>query len=759
MGEIQGGKNSPSARILRHFAVYLALTTVAIGQPLLQLYGENLAVFASARYQGSIVVWFALAVLMAPALVLLAIDTAASLLLPRYEQHVHHALVFFALWLAVMVILRSISFGPWVIDGLFTAAIASAVLFAYHSLSAIKQWLTLLSPIALVVGVVFGFAASDVIIPPKVQVLALNNTSGSSQKSIVQRNDVSVLWINMDEAPLWPLLNKTGDINASRFPGFAALANAGTWYRNVTGTSEMTTIAVPSILTGKWPLTSHKSPLLASHPKNLFTLMNGHIAFDVHEIATALCPYQVCNKISVSGGDDIATANASSAAEDKTTISGASRTGFISFLKDALVVTGHKILPEGLRKKLPAIDESWGGFLGESGNKETASTPITTTTAKPSHSGSSSASSESIVPKKPNTITNWEKNHAASQVPVVQEVVARAARASIPTLHFAHILLPHKPWLLAPDLRYSLPITDDPRITSGLLRRKEVYQSFLRQYIAFDKIVDEMVTSLKASANWDRTMIVVTADHGLTFMPGVPQRAPVNGSIHSSLEDIYRVPLFIKYPGQQAGDINDCTATSVDILPTVIAATGIDAGWKLDGADLAKSCPVRTARPIIWRGGSGTLTTGVDALLKRVDYYDKWITADGNVDDIFRSGLSGSLIGTSVPATAESEDKLTWKLYDRESYNNIGTGPLSLVVTRSRGTLTAHRDFSSKEEGLLVVDGVVVGIIDELARLKAGQTTFWGSAPNTRFLRPGIKTVEFWTADWTTSTPVLRRVK
>ena len=755
MVEFQGGYNSPSVRILRHFAVYLALTTVAISQPLLQLYGENLAVFASARYQGSIIVWFALVVLLAPSLVLLAIDTIASILLPRFEQHVHHALVFVALWMAVMVILRSISFGPWVIDGLFTAAIASAVLFAYYSLGVIKQWLTMLSPIALVVGVVFGFAASNVIIPPKVKVLALNDAYKTSQTSGVQRDDVSVLWINMDEAPLWPLLNKGGNINANRFPGFAALANAGTWYRNVTGTAEMTTIAVPSILSGKWPLTSHKSPLLASYPNNLFTLMNGHIAFDAHEVATALCPFQVCNKISVSGGDEIANANAVSAAGKTTSISGASRTGFISFLKDALVVTGHKILPEGLRKKLPAIDESWGGFLGNASENESASrTP--TIKKQPS---SPSPSPSTIVPQRPNTITKWENIYAASQVPVVQDVVARAARASIPTLHFAHILLPHKPWLLAPDLRYSIRLPDDPRYKSGLQRRQEVYQSFLRQYAGTDKIIGDMVTALKASANWDRTMIVVTADHGLTFIPGVPQRAPVNGNITDSLEDIYRIPLFIKYPGQQAGEINDCTATSVDILPTVIAATGIDAGWKLDGADLATSCPVRTARPIIWRDDKGAITTGVEALLKRVAYYDKWISADGSVDDIFRSGLSGSLIGTTVPATAESEDKLSWKLYDRDSYNDIGSGPLSLVITRSRGTLTAQRDFSSKEEGLLVVDGVVVGIIDELAGLKAGQTTFWGSAPNTRYLQPGIKTVELWTADWATSTPVLRKVK
>ena len=37
----------------------------------------------------------------------------------------------------------------------------------------------------------------------------------------------------------------------------------------------------------------------------------------------------------------------------------------------------------------------------------------------------------------------------------------------------------------------------------------------LAQYAATDSIVLDLVTSMKKSANWDRTMIFVTADHGI----------------------------------------------------------------------------------------------------------------------------------------------------------------------------------------------------------------------------------------------------
>ncbi len=734
--------------LLRHFAVYLALTTVAIGQPLLQLYGDNLTVFAAAKYEGFIVAWFGIVVLLAPALLLSLIELAGISILPRFKVLIHNGLVFAATWMVVLVVLRSISFGHWITDGAFTAAIAALLMFAYHSLNTIKSWITLLSPLALVVAVVFGVAASDVIMPPDVEVFALEE-----EPSAPRRDDVSVLWIHLDEAPISPLMNTAGEINAKRFPGFAALAKESTWYRNVTGTSQMTVVAVPSALTGKWPTDPKKPPILASYPQNLFTLMNGHMAMDAHEIATALCPKSVCSKISLSGGDEIANANATTTVAPEAE-SGPSRTSFSTFLKEALVVIGHKMLPERLRDNLPPIDESWGGFLGDL--EPEAISP--TTTAAPTLVDNTTLPKESIVPAKPNTVEEWKGNGAFTQVPVLQDVVARAARAAIPTLHFAHVLIPHRPWILAPDVRASRRLPNDPRKSENLARKIDNYQSLLRQYAATDVLIGDMVKALKLSGNWDRTMIVVTADHGITFIPGESYRDTVNPNNPAMLEDLYRIPLFIKYPDQKTGKIDDCAAASVDILPTVIAATGIDAGWKLDGADLRSACPVRATRPIMWNDGSAQLATGVPALMERVMYYNNWVSADTDVDGIYKVGLSGDLIGTRVPTTVVLETGVKWDLYDRENYQEIGTGLLALTVTRSRGTLTASRDFSSKEDGLLVVDGVIVGVIDELTGMKAGETLNWQSAPNSRLLQPGQHTVELWTADWSTGTPVLKKV-
>ena len=64
--------------VARRAAVYLALLTVAIAQPLLQLYGTSVAVFASANYEGAIVVTFGLVVLLIPAVAFTVIDVLVS---------------------------------------------------------------------------------------------------------------------------------------------------------------------------------------------------------------------------------------------------------------------------------------------------------------------------------------------------------------------------------------------------------------------------------------------------------------------------------------------------------------------------------------------------------------------------------------------------------------------------------------------------------------------------------------------------------
>lgn len=749
--------------LARRATIYLALLTVAVAQPLLQLYSENVAVFAAANYEGAVVVWFALFVLLVPPLVLTAIDGLALYALPRIEKYVHNFLVFVGFWAVTAVVFRSVTFGPWVVDAMFTGVIASVLLVAYMRWALVKSWITMLSPVSLLVAGVFALSAQSVIVPPDAEVIDIKrSTSTTIAGSGTPQEEVSVLWITLDEAPLFSILNSKGQVNAERFPGFAELAASSTWYRNVVATSQTTTDAVPAMLTGKFPK-SNVGPVLANHPKNLFTLMNGHLSMDAHEVVTALCPRKVCSKISVSGGSHIAQPNGASESTSTTVVENdielsKSRTPFSSFLKDATVVVGHKILPKGLREKLPAIDEGWGGFGNADKVDDIEETVDTTVPAGPT---TTVPLTEETQEKADNTtVTEWEDGGPQTQIPVIEGVIQRAAQADRPTLHFVHALLPHRPWVLAPDMRASAQLPADKRSIQVLDGRRDRLQIHLSQYVAADNVISNMVTTMKKSANWKRTMIIVTADHGITFQQGEKHRETVNVKSPGTLEDLYRVPLFIKYPDQSEPVVSDCTASPVDLLATVSAVTGIDAGWTTDGQDLRNSCPQRSSRRIIWPDGSYNLKTSFSDLMKRVSYYDKWIDVDGNVDAIYRSGLSGQLVGTDVPLTSAVETSLSWTLKETGSYQSAGSGRFAPVVTRSRGMLRASRDFAETEEALLVLDGKVFGVISELAGLKKETSTEFTSIPMSRLQTPGAHKIELWVVNWANkSQPVFSRVK
>ena len=743
-------RSSPQRELLSHFAVYVTLATVALAQPLLQLYGENIAVFVAADFEGWGVLWFATAWTFVPAVSLLVVDATVRLVSTRGAAMAHVALVAIGSWACWSVILRTISVGAWAADLALTGALGAATAWVYSRRRAIRTWLVAMSPLSVVVVTAFAVSANAVIWPPEVGVVAVASTTTSPEPTGIDPSTVSVVWVVLDEAPLFPLLTTSGEINEQRFPGFAALARESTWYRNALATSQTTTDAVPAMLTGKWPV-SGRAPVLANHRDNVFTLMNGRLPFDAHEVATALCPKPACRTVSVTGGDHVVSPGGQvSATPTSTTVpaEGAIAPRGVDvggFLRDAWVVVGHKMLPAGLRERLPAIDEGWGGFGAvddvedapaddpalESESVSTSTVPLTEEQQKAAES---------------TTVAEWEAGGPMSQVPVLEGVTRRAARADRPTFHFAHVLLPHRPWMLAPDGRRSRAIPTDKRSNEIVDRVRDEYQAHLLQYAATDTLVGDLVSSLKRSSNWDRTLLIVTADHGITFEPGESKRKTIDPTARGTLEDIYRVPLFVKFPGQLAPSTSDCPASGVDLLPTVIAATGLDPGWELDGVDLGATCPERSSRRVVWPDGEMDITSSFASAVERARRYDAWVDAEGDVDDIVRVGVHGSLVGTRVPTGATPDDGLQWSLDRPDDFRRVGEGQFGFVSTQVQGTVTATRDVGADEEGLLVVDGVVVGVVSEVAGLRRGQSTVFRSTLLARAIQPGRHTVEMWLA-------------
>lgn len=96
-----------------------------------------------------------------------------------------------------------------------------------------------------------------------------------------------------DELPLTSLMGRDGQIDAERYPAFADLARAATWYRGATAVHDSTALAVPAMLDGRYPRPGLRSDVY-SHPANLFTLLEHRYEVHAAEEATGLCPTSLC---------------------------------------------------------------------------------------------------------------------------------------------------------------------------------------------------------------------------------------------------------------------------------------------------------------------------------------------------------------------------------------------------------------------------------------------------------------------------------
>jgi hypothetical protein len=400
------------------------------------------------------------------------------------------------------------------------------------------------------------------------------------------------VFVVLDEFAVSSLMRGDGSIDAERYPGFGRLARGGTWYPHATTVNENTTFAVPAILAGDVPR-SDQLPTLADYPNSVFTLLGESYTFRVQEPVTRLCPVRYCP-------------------EHRSDVSLAGRVG--GLLHDTGVNYLYGALPRDLTGTLSPLREGWGDLVDETG-------------AGPS------AFVESIDRRNPPK-----------------------------TFYFAHFLEPHVPWNLLPSGdRYNdgsviAGITDewepgkyeqwrdDPALVDQGIQRH------LLQVGAVDRFVGQLLDRLHASGLYDRALIVVTADHGVSFRPGGWRRHATGRNV----ADIAGVPLFVKYPGENRGRVDPRHAETIDILPTIADILGIELPWHVDGRSL-RGRPV--ARPVsVGRRHEPAVharPAAVAAEVRRIARRNQALFGTGE-DSLYRIGPRPDLVGrmpSALPRT------------------------------------------------------------------------------------------------------------
>jgi len=175
-----------------------------------------------------------------------------------------------------------------------------------------------------------------------------------------------------------------------------------------------------------------------------------------------------------------------------------------------------------------------------------------------------------------------------------------------PTLDFLHVLTPHRPWGRLPSGRtYQAPgqddVPDSVRSTLDLPRDRklalDLWRAHLLQVGYADRLLGRVIEHLKRNGMYDRALLVVAGDHGVSFRPGQPLRDVTSDNVAS----IASVPLFIKQPGGHGRGTDPAPAQTIDVLPTILDVIDAQSPPGLEGRSLL--------RPLVRDGRVRVLST------------------------------------------------------------------------------------------------------------------------------------------------------
>jgi hypothetical protein len=179
-------------------------------------------------------------------------------------------------------------------------------------------------------------------------------------------------------------------------------------------------------------------------------------------------------------------------------------------------------------------------------------------------------------------------------------------------LHFLHINIPHVPWKYLPSGTEYGPVGNHlyPYPMNGLAdvssadrwALDRALQRHLLQVGFADTLLDRIRQRLVEEGVWDDALVIVTADHGVTFWP----TSGLGEGDERAVSDVLNVPLFLKRPGSLTGSISDANVETIDILPTIAAVLGVSAPLPFDGRPLG-SDETRARKQIFIDAGGDTL--------------------------------------------------------------------------------------------------------------------------------------------------------
>jgi hypothetical protein len=669
------GGRSPGSRRRKPFLELLALTGLAIAQPVLDVFGGGADVFVTLGAGRLDVVIFAVTVAVGPALLLWLIELLIGAVDGRARRWIHGLFVAALAALVVVQLGKQLTQLPGrvVLVGAVAAGAAAALVVARSAGARLFLRYLAAAPAVFVVLFLVASPARSLIFP----------SSTDLPPSAPPRTPAPVVMLVLDELPTSSLLDGEGGIDAGLFPNLAGLADDATWYRNHTVAAPITTLSLPALLTGRWPTGEDQLPLVDEHPENLFTWLGANYDLHVAETVTRLCPAVTC-------------------AEPATDADAA--LPVLSLLGRAVDVWRDLAWP---RQEVPSV-------------------------------------------------FNLTDPDADFRFDAFVESLDTGGDTQ---LHFHHSLLPHQPWTRlpsgqghgAPDVPdgtfFDIYSTDE---AADVARQRHILQM---QHT--DRLVGDALDRLRELDRYDESLVVVTADHGVSFRRGGRARSVDEDNYH----DILWAPLFVKAPGQQVGDVSDAEVGAIDVLPTIAEHLGATLPWRVDGTSMLDEG--RTAS-----GHRPMLTSWADELpgddrIKVVDGpagYAQVLrgrsTQSDGPDELrpYQRGRYGELVGMRADdlIDAGSSSRQRAVLDRPERYDDVDPDA-DVIPAYVSGTI----EVDGRTTVAVAVNGTVGGTFTIEAVPDDGSASrFWTLVPP-ELLRPGANLVELYVVHGGPATPRL----
>jgi hypothetical protein len=682
-----------------------ALTSLSVAAPLLDVLGRAPDFFLFRGAGAAVVMVWAVVVVCGPPLALWGAELLAGRVGGPSARRAFHLASTLALFVVVALVVLKATTG---LRG--TPLLGAASLLGVGGrllvtrFSPVRQWLRLASVAALVSLLVLLLVSptSSLVLPG----------GGGVEALAADEARPPVVLIVFDEFPLQSLLRSGGEVDGRFFPNFARLASTSTFYRNATSVSARTPFAISSILTGKVP-DRGRVPHVSQHPENLFTWLASSHDLRVFESITALCPRAACRH-----RDDPSL----QASLRRVTVDSARVWKRIVALHDVEEDPAAWVQEHAERRRMDELAEH----------------------SEPPPEG---ADAWFMVDRA------WE-NQSARLTPFLGSIDGEGR-----PLHFLHLVLPHSPWRYTPvgntyepqRLGYHQGEERDGQLWPSLVE----HQRHLLQVAYVDRLLGSILDRLEKVDLFDRSLVMVTADHGIDFDP-----KPGGSERHVDADDadgIMWVPLFVKTPGQREAVLDERNATLVDVMPTVADVLGAELPWKADGRSLFGD--ERTDDAKVWAN-----TVGANASIAGGRFYprvlkgatDTLLRPEDGIDGMYRLGPYGDLVfGPVADMTRGPDSGWTARIDQLPALATVDFGrPVPALLT---GQVDAPGAPPSGTTVAVAVNGTIGGVSELFAH--GGVPRKFAVMVPDRLLKQGRNSVELFGVTRTDARVELRPIR